>query len=519
MAPMLAPRVLAVATALVLASGCEAERCTPGRSVACTGVGGCAGHQLCEPSGQAFSLCRCAVDTDAGAGDAMVRADITVHLDAAAVADTGVTASDAGGPDLGSTDAAAPAAAAPDASPPDTGTPNDVDCPALPPSAGNVVDIAAGDVTALVSAVDDATSGDVIRLADGTYDLNGRYLWFDVPNVTMRSASGDRAAVILDGGYSTTEIVTIAASDVTVADVTLERAFTHGVHVVGGRAGHIHRARIYNVHVLDPGEHAIKINQTGTNYADDGEIVCSRLELTDRGRAQVRNNCYTGGIDAHQTRGWQIRDNWIEGFWCSAGLSEHGIHMWRSNADTLIERNRIKNCGRGIGLGLTTRGIPDERTHADIDCQTMAHVDDYRGVVRNNFIVVDDPRIFSSSDGFDNGISVWAACQATVVHNTVFSTEAPFSSIEWRFAGTSGLVANNLVSHNIRERTTNTAVSSGNRTGATASDFADVGAVDLHLVAGASAIDAGDILTPGVCDEDIDGDARSSPPDVGADER
>jgi hypothetical protein len=68
------------------------------------------------------------------------------------------------------------------------------------------------------------------------------------------------------------------------------------------------------------------------------------------------------------------------------------------------------------------------------------------------------------------------------------------------------------------ERDGATAVSEGNIDNASASEFSDIGGHDLHLAPNASAIAAG--VAPGVslAPEDIDGDARSDPPSVGADE-
>ena len=48
-----------------------------------------------------------------------------------------------------------------------------------------------------------------------------------------------------------------------------------------------------------------------------------------------------GGVDAHAARGWTIRRNRIEGFWCPSGLSEHAIHFWSASRGTLVERNTI----------------------------------------------------------------------------------------------------------------------------------------------------------------------------------
>jgi len=57
-------------------------------------------------------------------------------------------------------------------------------CAALPAPTGNVVDVT--DVTSLVAAVNNAQANDTIRLADGTYALNGAYVYINKPGVTLR---------------------------------------------------------------------------------------------------------------------------------------------------------------------------------------------------------------------------------------------------------------------------------------------------------------------------------------------
>jgi hypothetical protein len=85
--------------------------------------------------------------------------------------------------------------------------------------------------------------------ADGVYHLNGAYLQFDVPDVTLRSASGNRGAVILDGNYLTTEIIQIVASNVTIADLALREAYHHPIHVMSTGGSHTNNTLIYNVHI------------------------------------------------------------------------------------------------------------------------------------------------------------------------------------------------------------------------------------------------------------------------------
>ncbi|MBI5649081.1 MAG: hypothetical protein HZC40_01315 [Chloroflexi bacterium] len=391
-------------------------------------------------------------------------------------------------------------------------------CPPLALPTGTIVNVST--VAQLQSAVNSATAGTTILIADGTYNLNGVYLRVATSNVTLRSASGNRAAVILDGNYITTEIIQIVASNITLADLTLRAAYYHPIHVMTVAGAHTLNTLIYNVHIIDPGEQAIKINSAATGYyTDSGTIACSRIELTDAGRAQIRNNCYTGGIDAHQSRGWVVRDNHIEGFWCAAGLSEHAIHFWVGSRDTLAERNTLVNNARGIGFGLVENGTG--RAYGDAPCPTASgYVDHYGGIARNNFVFANRAALFASEYGFDCGICVWQTCGAQILHNTVASTQVPFSSIEWRFSNTVVDLTNNLVTHNLRDRG-GVDTQAGNLENAPLTLFVDGANGNLHLNASASvAINQGAMLAAGLCDDDIDGNARPSGAarDIGADE-
>lgn len=410
-------------------------------------------------------------------------------------------------------------------------------CPALAaPTGGTVVSTA----QQLVDAVDDAAAGATILIADGTYALNGNYLLIDVPNVTLRSQSGNRSAVIIDGNYEGGDIISIVASNTTIADLTVQRSHYHLIHVhTGGRDANVLNTKIYNVHLQDASEQAIKINfdnQPGAQYFPDvGEIACSRIELTDAGRPHVNptiSGCYTGGIDAHGARDWHIRDNLIEGFWCPNGLAEHGIHLWNGSRDPIIERNLLVNNARGIGLGL--HGNTPNRSYTDMTCPgTASAIIHYGGIVRNNFFYADDPDMFDSDDGFEVGIGLEHACGAQVLHNTLFSTRsgAPtWGMVETRFSETSAIVKNNLGNRDIMSRNMTSGelaaqiTSAGNITNATSGMFVHAtsgSGLDLHLTAGSNtAVDTGATLSGNeTVTHDFDGDARSGLHDVGADER
>ena len=82
-------------------------------------------------------------------------------------------------------------------------------CPRLPSPIGNIVNVSS--VAQLENAVNHVTAGTTILVADGVYQLNGVYLRIAMPDVTLRSASGNRETVILDGNYQTTEIIQVVA--------------------------------------------------------------------------------------------------------------------------------------------------------------------------------------------------------------------------------------------------------------------------------------------------------------------
>jgi hypothetical protein len=397
-------------------------------------------------------------------------------------------------------------------------------CAPLAKASGRIISVNPGQVSQLRRIAANSLPGDTILLEDGLYQLKGNYLWFSKPGVTLRSASGNPASVVLDGGYKTTGIITIAASDITIAEITISHARTHPIHVISSESGNAENTLIYRVNIIDPREQAIKINpRKKGGFTDNGTIACSTLVMTEHGRTQVNSNasaCYTGGIDAHQSRNWIIRDNLIQGFWCQHGLSEYAIHFWRGGRDTLIERNHLKDNARGIGLGLMKKG--KARTYSDNACPTSGggYIGHYGGNIKNNFISASSPALFASSAGFDCGICLWSACGATVTHNSIFSTGDNFSSIEWRFPATRNiLIENNIVSHVLRRRNGASARLKNNLKNAPSRLFNAPEKGDLHLKSSASqAIDNATSIYNGEIDYDIDYEKRLVAPDIGADE-
>ncbi len=406
------------------------------------------------------------------------------------------------------------------------GTHEGAACAELPAPTGNVIEVNVDQADELPGIVREAPAGTTILLADGTYRMTGgseaeRRIQIVSDGVTLRGASGDRDAVVIDGEYETQEVITVVASDVTIAHLSVERAIDHLIHVTGAPDGDTTGIVLHDLHLVDGGEQFVKINTSGATpntYTDDGTVSCSLFEMTDAGRPHVvpdPGGCYTGGIDGHQAQGWVVRDNAFVGIHCENGsLAEHAIHFWTASRDTLVERNTIIDCARGIGFGLGDGG------GADPDCDYAAnpypgvgYVGHYDGTIRNNVIAITPGFEF-----FDTGIELEQALGARVLNNTVIHPDTAFASISHRFANSVVTLENNLV-RTIRARDGSTATGNSNLEGASDALFADVAGHDLHLVSGAtSAIDQGVVL-PDVSD-DIDGEPRADgKPDIGADER
>jgi hypothetical protein len=391
-----------------------------------------------------------------------------------------------------------------------------------------------GNPTTLRQVVAGASPGDTILLADGTYTFAeadpGDYtgLYFTTPGITLRGQSGDASAVILDSNYAVhggmSAVITVAAADTVLADFTVQRSITHLIHFQTDAD----RGLVHQVALVDGGQQLLKASGT---EIDGVEVSCSRFTMTSAGRDNVwgygttdgGTRCYTGGIDTHASRDWHVHDSFFSGIYCNAGgvqrpahgkeaaardyltytggLAEHAIHMWDAAAGHghVIERNRIVDCARGIGLGMA----------AEV----------YDTVIRNNTV----SSSHAGSAEHDVGINVERAHDTDLVNNTVFfsSPSAYPNAIEYRFASTTNLrVQNNLTNQLVRERDGAAAgtVASNNVDDAQAAWFVDVSNGDLHLdgCGVAAVVGAGVVL--GSVSDDFDGEPRSATNDIGADQ-
>jgi hypothetical protein len=321
---------------------------------------------------------------------------------------------------------------------------------------------------------------------------------------------------VLDARYATGDLVAVAASGVTIAEVTLTRASFHLVHVVPRDGGPtVRRVRLYRLRLVDGAQQFVKVNPNAARsaFVDAGRVECSSFRLTDRGRRHVPSDflpCYTGGIDAHGARGWVVRLNRFEDIRCGTGLAEHAVHFWTGSRDTLVERNTIVDCARGIGFGLGER-TDWARTYAGQRGQ--GYVGHYGGIIRNNVVV-------ARRAGMETGIGLEQARNARVFHNTVYAgarATGYFSSLDYRFPNTMADIRNNLVTR-ITARDGATARLARNVEAVPARWFRNAARLNFHLSpAAAGAIDRGvKVSGAGL---DIDGKPHTAgPPDLGADE-
>jgi hypothetical protein len=390
-------------------------------------------------------------------------------------------------------------------------------CGPLRAPSGQTIRIGPAQAERLPAIAARAPSGTTILLANGTYRLRST-LNVSTGGITIRSASGRPERVVIDGRYATGDLVAVAASRVTIAEVTLTRASYHLVHIVPPNAGPtIRGVRLYRLRLIDGAEQFVKVNPNAARsaFADAGRIECSRFRLTDRGRPQVPSNflpCYTGGVDAHGARGWVVRLNRFDDIRCGPGkgLAEHAVHFWTGSRDTLVERNTIVDCARGIGFGLGDR---TDWARRYTDAAAAGYVGHYGGLIRNNVVAARRP-------GMDTGIGLEQARGARVYHNTVYASPRAtgyFSSLDYRFPNTRADIRNNLVTR-MTLRDGARATLARNVQAIPAAWFRNPSRLDFHLSRAATgAIDRGARLR--AAGLDIDGGRHNvGPPDVGADE-
>jgi hypothetical protein len=347
-------------------------------------------------------------------------------------------------------------------------------CGWAPPAANSVLEV--GSVAELRSALEHALPKTAILLRDGTYLLDGP-LNIDQPGVVLRGVSGQRSRVVLQGeGMQERQVgvaLAVGASGVTLADLTIRNFGLHGIQVRGENG--VANVQIHNVHVQDAGQQLLKGSLgDGSQRSKRCLVACSRFEYTDYALGS-----YTNGVDVLGGIDWHVRDNYfvrIRGPERNRGAGP-AVLFWRNSKGTIVERNTVLDCFRGIALGLTDDPGDTQRAGA-------AYFDHEGGIIRNNVVA-------NLHRWADEGIEVNAARGVTIDHNTVFVQGKMPWSISIRFAASSAIVRNNLTNRPIAQRDRGRFTAQGNIPHAVAAWFVSPGEGDFRLrSAGLEPVDA-----------------------------
>jgi len=338
-----------------------------------------------------------------------------------------------------------------------------------------------------------------ILLEDGTYTLNDT-LYVNVSNVTIGSQSGIRDNVIIQGDAMSSSarvgnVIRVAGSNFEISNVTIQKCGWHVIQIAGEE--NADNPKIINCVIRDAYEQLLKIsvNMSNLSVASDNGLVENCLFEYSAG---VGPQYYIGGIDAHSSRNWIVRNNTFRSIISPSGsVAEFAIHFWDDSANNVVERNLIVDCDRGIGFGMGGRGNTG-------------------GIIRNNMIY----HAANKGQFADTSIALMESPDTEVYNNTVFMENSFPWAIEYRFSSTRSVrLINNLSNKPIQRRDGASGTVSNNVTNASGTWFVNRSNGDLHLVSTISAVvDKGQTVA-GLSD-DFDSQSRPQGPgfDIGADE-
>lgn len=324
-----------------------------------------------------------------------------------------------------------------------------------------------------------------VLLEDGDYTLSDP-LTLTGNNITIKSRSGNPAAVILRGGFKAASIFRLAGKQITVQDLSVGQTASNGIVIQGET--NADNASIRNVRFFDSREAMLRASSDETEGSSDNCLV---ENCTFEALSTAVQTSGIAGIHVQKGRNWTIRNNTFRNIAAGSGQLSGGAIGFRSGAQTpTIENNRILRCDRGILMSTDGTAVTG-------------------GLVRNNMIHTTR----------DTGIYLANADGAKVVNNTIYIDSAYPNAIEYRFSGTRNVsILNNLTNRPITKRNFGSAYAEYNFTAAQSTWFTNAAQGDLHLASPIHTVvnkakTTGDVLT------DLDGQPRvSGKYDLGADE-
>lgn len=301
----------------------------------------------------------------------------------------------------------------------------------LPKPTGQVIRVTT--VDQLFQSVKDVQKGGTIVVADGHYRLPS-FFAITTDDVTLRSESGDRHKVILDGANSRHgELMGVSGcKGVTLADLTIQNIKWNGIKIDSHADTHsvtIHNCVIHNIwqrgikasavpkekQELSPRDCRIQFclfyNDRPKQYSDDN---------TDTPKTYDGN--YIGGIDVKNTINWRITDNVFIGIQGRTREGRGCIYISENGRGCVIERNIFLNSDIAIALGNPTLGYSPLQA---IDCKA-----------RNNFI----------ADCPETGILASYTRDCVIADNTIYDPQSARRRLIWAQKSNDGLkVTNNLL--------------------------------------------------------------------------
>lgn len=328
--------------------------------------------------------------------------------------------------------------------------------------AGIVTVATAAELQSAVATANNLGGNTKIVVRDGTYTLNDT-LYVNVPNVAIVGQSSDRTKVIIQGDAMSSaakvgNVIRVAASNFQLSDITLQKSRWHLIQIAGET--NADAPVIKNCILRDAYEQILKVSNDPANSnvtSDNGLVENCIFEYT----AGIGPQYYIGGIDAHGSKNWIVRNNIFRNIISPSGsLAEFAIHFWDPpSGNNIVEKNLIVNCDRGIGFGMDSRGNTG-------------------GIIRNNMIY----HAANKGQFADASIALIESPDTQVYNNTIFMEHTFPWAIEYRFSSTSNiLVANNLTNKPMMARDGATGTLAKNVATAISSWFVNPSVGDLHL--------------------------------------
>ncbi|MBD3184676.1 hypothetical protein GF312_20515 [Candidatus Poribacteria bacterium] len=378
--------------------------------------------------------------------------------------------------------------------------------PPLPEPRGEVIHVT--NVNEFFKAVDQVKPGGTILLADGHY-IMPRYIEINKDNITLRSESGNREKVIIDGLNSRHgELIGITrCSGVTIADLTIQNIMWNGFKINSDT--NVQKVTIYNCVIHNIWQRGIKGVIVPEDDRENTRPKNCRIQnclfyndhkkrFSDDPKDTPENfkGDYIGGIDTMYATNWIISDNVFVGIQGRNRSARGAIFIWHDSRDCIIERNIIIDCDLGIALGNSHRG-----PGTDIHCTGF--------IVRNNFV----------TRALEGGILADYTKDCIIAHNTVHHPDNRLKRLIRLVHDNDGLlVANNLLSGpEIRNESSSDIVFKGNIERDVTEYFIDPENGNLHLKKQLPE-HIGKTFSMTEVTEDIDRQKRTEKPCIGADE-